>query len=183
MKIKDNIVALKSGEKLKIFSPTAKDAQALADHYNTIISETDYIMSAPEDGLTTAERQLKWIENCLNSKKDFIIAACLNNKIIGLGNFNCSSKHSRSMHRYNLGISVQKAYWGKGVASQIMDIMIKYAKSLEIEQIELEVVSENMSARNLYKKFGFIETGTIPKAMKLLDGRYYDFIYMVKDLR
>lgn len=60
MKIRTKNITLKSGGKLKLFSPTPKDAQQLADHFNTIITETDYIMSAPEDGFATAEHELNY---------------------------------------------------------------------------------------------------------------------------
>ena len=80
-------------------------------------------------------------------------------------------------------VAVWPEYRRQGVAEGLLKFALDYAKKLGSEQIELEVVSENEPARHLYKKFGFVETGTLPKAMKLTDGRYYDLIYMVKEIR
>ena len=62
-------------------------------------------------------------------------------------------------------------------------IIIEKAKETHFEQIELQVASENASARHLYNKFGFYETGYIKNGMKYADGTYTKLILMQKDLK
>ena len=81
-----------------------------------------------------------------------------------------------------MGISVLKEFWGLGIASEIMKVLIETAETYGYEQIELAVVSENTPAINLYNKFGFYETGYRNNAMKYADGSYAKFILMQKDL-
>jgi len=102
--------------------------------------------------------------------------------MVGSGNFGSKSKKSRLAHRCDMGISVLKEYWGLGIASEIMKVIIEKAKEAQFEQIELQVVEENLSARHLYKKFGFYETGYIKNGMKYADGTYAKLIIMQKDL-
>ena len=82
-----------------------------------------------------------------------------------------------------MGISVLKEYWGLGIASEIMKVIIEKAKEVGYEQIELQVVDTNASARHLYSKFGFYETGYINNAMKYANGTYAKHIIMQKDLK
>ena len=99
------------------------------------------------------------------------------------GNLGPKSKHKRISHRCDMGISVLKEFWGLGIASEIMKLIIDKAKEVGFEQIELQVVAENEPARHLYKKFGFYETGYINNGMKYNDGTYAKFILMQKDLK
>jgi len=60
--------------------------------------------------------------------------------------------------------------------------ILKYAKKVGFEQVELEVVSDNYKAINLYEKFGFKKYGTRSNSLKLKDGSYYTEYLMMKNL-
>ena len=102
-------------------------------------------------------------------------------KEVSAGNFDIHpvSTVVRYAHRAELGIALLKAYWGSGLASALMTIMLREAKVLRYEQVELEVLAENARAVSLYQKFGFVQTGTLPHFYKYRDGRYADAHYMV----
>jgi len=175
-------VKLKNNEILTISSPTLDDAQQLADYANKIRCETKFITMSEEDEISTPTSQEKWIQSTLDNNRNFIFSAKINGKMVGSGNFGSKSKKSRLAHRCDMGISVLKEYWGLGIASEIMKVIIEKAKEAQFEQIELQVVEENLSARHLYKKFGFYETGYIKNGMKYADGTYAKLIIMQKDL-
>ena len=82
-----------------------------------------------------------------------------------------------------MGISVLKEYWGLGIASEIMKVIIDKAKEVGFEQIELQVVDTNEPAKHLYTKFGFYETGYINNGMKYTAGTYAKLILMQKELK
>lgn len=56
-----------------------------------------------------------------------------------------------------LGIAICDKYKGKGLGVKIMDRLIEHAKMNYLKEINLSVDSENTSAVNLYKKFGFLK--------------------------
>lgn len=79
------------------------------------------------------------------------------NILIGLvaAYFNDTIKHSG----YITTVSLINRYTGSGIASELMDICIKYAKQNYFREINLEVHKENTKAINLYHKFGFLDYG------------------------
>ena len=174
-------IKLRNGEILTITSPTLDDAQQLADYANTIRYESRFITMSEEDELSTKTSQEKWVQSTLNNNRSVIFSAKINNKLVGSGNLGPKSNKARLTHRCDMGVSVLKEYWGLGIASEIMKVIIEKAKEIGFEQIELQVVEENAPARHLYKKFGFYETG-INHGMKYADGTYAKLILMQKDL-
>ncbi len=76
---------------------------------------------------------------------------------------------------------VREAYRGKGVSDALIEAMVTEAKKL-VELVILTVNAENPRAIALYKRHGFREYGRQPRALKI-DGRYYDEIEMVLDLK
>ena len=56
--------------------------------------------------------------------------------------------------------SLIKKYMNKGIASELMNICIQYAKQYNFKEINLEVHKDNSPAIRLYKKFGFMDFET-----------------------
>lgn len=54
-------------------------------------------------------------------------------------------------------IFVVEEYRNKGIASNMLEFLLKEAKEKQIENITLEVAVENRKAISLYKKYGFEE--------------------------
>lgn len=52
-------------------------------------------------------------------------------------------------------VAIDKACRGKGLATSLIHIAIKYAKRAGFEKLSLEVYKSNHSALQLYKKLGF----------------------------
>lgn len=176
-------IKLKNGQILTIAPAVIEDAEQLAEFANKIKTESKFITMSEEDGISTANSQMKWVQSTLDNNKTFIFLAKINGKIVGNGNFGAKSNKIRLAHRCDMGISVLKEYWGLGIASEIMKVIIDKAKEVGFEQIELQVVDTNEPARHLYTKFGFYETGYINNGMKYTDGTYAKLILMQKDLQ
>ena len=64
----------------------------------------------------------------------------------------------------------------------MMERLIAHARQSGFEQIELEVVSTNRRAINLYVKYGFQVFGTRPHGIKYPDGSYANDYMMCKML-
>lgn len=77
------------------------------------------------------------------------------NNIIGFINY--SDLYDRFELNY---IYVKEEYRNKGIASKLMDKMLKIGNDKSIDNITLEVNINNESAIGLYKKYKFIERTT-----------------------
>jgi ribosomal protein S18 acetylase RimI-like enzyme len=76
------------------------------------------------------------------------------------------------------GMYVKPEYRGRGIASQLMESVITYAKS-RVMQLHLSCVTTNQTAIAFYQKHGFTIYGTEPNSLKI-DNKFYDEHLMVK---
>lgn len=182
MKIEPKEFTLKSGEIVKIYSPSLEDAQGLADNFNIVTRETRNLSFGASDATMKAEDEFEWILEHVNNERSCMICASISGKIVGASEITHKSDKPLTKHRSNFGISIQKAHWHKGIGSIMMQTLCETAKNIGLEQIELEVVATNLPAKNLYKKMGFVETGVLPHGLKYEDGTYADLLQMVKFL-
>ena len=58
-----------------------------------------------------------------------------------------------------LGMSIVRAYRGRGIGRALMDAMIESLRARAIRIIELHVYEHNAAAIGLYRSLGFVETG------------------------
>lgn len=64
-----------------------------------------------------------------------------------------------SLVGYITSVSINKDYFGKGVASRLIRDCITYANDNNFKEINLEVYKNNDQAISLYKRFGFVGCG------------------------
>lgn len=60
-------------------------------------------------------------------------------------------------------IAVREDYRGLGVGNKILESLIYYCASKNIQNMTLEVRKSNIVAQNLYKKYKFVEYGLRPR--------------------
>lgn len=77
------------------------------------------------------------------------------------------------------GIVIGEASWRRrGIGSEATRLALQYAfNTLNLERIELRVAEPNIRARQLYKKFGFLEEGKLRRAA-FLGGAAVDVVVM-----
>ncbi|MGO2333682.1 GNAT family N-acetyltransferase [Providencia sp.] len=103
--------------------------------------------------------------------------AMLDDKVVGLLVINQASQ-ARRKHVATFGITVSEAHQGKGIGSQLMQVMVDYCDNwLNIHRIELEVFATNESGVGLYEKFGFELEGKM-RDYAFRDGQYVDAVMM-----
>lgn len=83
---------------------------------------------------------------------------------------------------YVWGVYVRKTYRGQGVGQKLMEALLEeLAQNKEIEKVDLNVNTAQLSAVRLYEKLGFEIAGTLHKELKVA-GKYYDEYFMEKFL-
>jgi RimJ/RimL family protein N-acetyltransferase len=80
-----------------------------------------------------------------------------------------------------LGILVHRDHRSRGVGSALLARALEQCRG-RFELVRLTVFSVNVRAHRLYERFGFVDVGTLPAAVRRGD-RYFDEQLMVLDLR
>jgi ribosomal protein S18 acetylase RimI-like enzyme len=86
-------------------------------------------------------------------------------------------------HRAMLGMGVHRAWRRRGLGMQLVDAAIGWAQGeTGLQWIDLEVLSENQPAIQLYLRAGFTMTARIEDMLQI-DGVSHDLSYMTRALR
>lgn len=158
-----------------------RDAAALLMHLSCVGAETDNLSYSAGTFSISEERERRFIEKFERSKNDVMLVA-LDGEIV-VGNAIVErNKIARYNHRAEISITVLQKYWGQGIGSRLMQMMIDFAKQTDIEILYLEVRSDNDRAISLYKKFGFLKIGSYDNFFKI-DGKYYNADLMTLNLK
>lgn len=154
----------------------ARDAEALLEHINTVAKETDNLSFGADTFSISVEKEARFIKRFYDSDKEVMYVAIDGNIVVGNAVVE-RERIRRYSHRGVISITVLKDYWGQGIGSRLMELMIDFAIKSGIEILSLEVRADNVRATSLYKKFGFEEIGTFKGFFKI-ENKYYDAILM-----
>ena len=169
-------IQLKNGKAAILRKATKEDAEQLIKYMDTIATESDFLTFEEGELKLTVKKQQAIIENNRMESKLFIIVI-LEDKIVG--NLSFSAGHRiRSKHAGEFGITVLKEYWNNGVASEMLDFMIEWAKLNKVtRKINLRVRADNPRAIHLYSKFGFKCEGILTRNFYIKEA-FYDSMEM-----
>ena len=67
---------------------------------------------------------------------------------------------------------------GLGIGNYFTESCIECAKEAGYLQLELDAVSDNESALNLYRKYGFTEFGRNPRGFRTREGVWQELVLM-----
>ena len=144
---------------------TCADAAEILQYLKQIGAETDNLTFGAEGLPFTIESEAAYLRQIENSCDAVMLIAKDNGKIVG--DASLSRLPRRMNHRGDLGVSVLKKCWNRGIGSQLLLEIINFAKQNSFEVIDLQVRSDNLSAIHLYEKFGFKKIGTHPSFFKI----------------
>ncbi len=143
-----------------------KDATAIYQHLITVSSETNNLSFSSKDvhqylNETDISARVEDTDNAA------FFAAFDGDKIIGLAQLSRRAI-PRYLNRGDLAVSVQQDYWQAGVGSRLVERVIEHATyNWQLHGIYLNVLSGNLRAINLYKKYGFKIVGDLPLLMTI----------------
>lgn len=164
-------------KKVIIRQANKSDAKAIIEYLNIIGGESDFLtFGMGQFGRSVTEEE-KFIDNALKKENALFIIAEINGKVIGNLNFS-GGLRERNAHVGEFGVSILKKYWGNGIGEELIKYLISWGKRLAIiRKINLRVRTDNIRGINLYKKFAFLEEGTIKRDF-LINGKFYDSLLM-----
>ena len=173
-----NELVLKDGEKCLIRNLEVDDARADFDLFQTTHGETDFLTSYPDENAYDEEGQRARLERAVASERDVELGAFVKGRLLGTVSVEAVGSLQKVRHRCEIGISVLREAWGRGIGRILMDSALECAREMGFAQVELEVVGDNERAIGLYRSLGFIEFGRNPLAFKSRTGAWQEFVSM-----
>ena len=175
-------IILKDGRECLLRNGTAEDGQAALENFILAHSQTDYLLTYPDEITYTAEEHGDFLQKKTDSENEIEILALVGGKIVGTAGIEQISPKYKLRHRSDFGVSIAQEYWGLGIGRALTRACIECAKEAGYEQLELEVVADNSRAIAIYESEGFVEYGRNPRDFKSRSGGYQELVYMRLEL-
>ncbi|MEI0604341.1 GNAT family protein [Brachyspira alvinipulli] len=153
-----------------------EDAEKVIRYIIKVSDETDFMLSGSDERELDVKKEEEFLQSIQKSITTKMFLYEIDTEIAGICNLKGIDK-VRVKHRVNLGISVLKKYWGKGIAKKLILNAIEYCKNNSIKKIELTVRTDNERALILYRNIGFVVEGELKKFF-CIDGVYYNCYMM-----
>lgn len=157
-----------------------QDARAILGLCEQVGGETPFLTFSEQGLGLSVEEEAQIITNYSNSQNSLLLVAEADGQLIGMANIT-QLNAEKQMHVAEVGICLIKEYWGYGIASMMMEMLMEFAQNSFLKVITLEVAQKNEPAIKLYEKFGFETVGRLRKRL-WVEGCYLDSFVMEKIL-
>lgn len=171
------------GEPLMLRLAELRDATAWVDHLRRITNETPWMLQSEDDPLPTPAELRQILEEYESRDGSVAICAVRPNESPSrqeiLGTITLANGRSRrNEHVAELSMGIGRQWWGRGLGTLLMDAALTWAlDSRIVQRVSLSVFSENVVARQLYERVGFLHEGVL-KRYGRWDGRTEDLVVM-----
>lgn len=156
------------------------DARSLAALMKTVEAESEFMLYGKDERIQSTQKVRKQIIEWRQSGHSTIFIAILNGEHVGFLTI-VGNAAKRAAHRAEICIGVQADARRKGIATKLLQKGEEWAASKGISRLELTVVENDKPARKLFEKAGYVSEGIRQDSM-VINGKYYDEIYMAKFL-
>ena len=178
----EKTILLKDGRSCILRNGTEADGKTAWANFNLTHSQTDYLLSYPEENSFTAEQEAQFFKEKTESGDEIQILAEMDGCIVGVAGIERVGAKEKVRHRASFGISVDQACWGLGIGRALTKACIACAKEAGYAQLELDVVADNKRATALYLSEGFVEYGRNPKGFRSRLTGWQELVLMYLDL-
>ena len=176
-------VTLRDGRECTLRNGAQQDAAAVLANFLLTHSQTDNLLTYPDETAMTAEQEAQFLKGKEDSSNEIQIVADLAGTIVGTAGIECVGDKEKVMHRASFGISVDREYWGLAIGRALTEACVECAGNAGYVQLELEVVADNKRAVSLYESVGFREYGRNPKAFRSRISGWQETVHMRLELR
>lgn len=105
-------------QEIQIREASPQDAEAILSYMKQIGAETDNLTYGAQGLPVTVGQEQAFLQNMRDDPRCVFYCAWKDGALVGTGSL--SSLPRRMSHRGELGISVRKAEWGRGIGSMLM---------------------------------------------------------------
>ena len=178
----EKTIILKDGRTCSLRNGTEEDAQAVLADFTLTHTQTDWLLTYPDEINFTEEDEARYLREKTGSENEVEIVAVLDGKIVGTAGVDRIGKQEKIRHRAEFGISIEREYWGLGIGKALTQACIECANAAGYAQLELSVVADNSRAIRLYESLGFVEYGRNPLGFRSRAGEYQELVLMRLEL-
>ena len=175
-------IKLKDGRTCILRNGTAADGKAVLDIFNLTHEQTDWLLSYSDENTFDAEQEADFLQAKTDSPDEIEILAEIDGKVIGTAGIGRIGTKDKVKHRAEMGISVDKDYWGLGIGRALTKACIECAKIAGYSQLELDVAAQNERAITLYESEGFAQYGRNPKGFRSRYSGWQELVLMRLEL-
>ena len=175
-------ITLKDGRTCRLRNGTEQDAQAVLVNFILTHTQTDWLLTCPDEISFTEEGEAQYLREKTGSENEVEIVAELDGKIVGTAGIDRIGKQEKLKYRAEFGISVDKAFWSLGIGRALAQACIECAKAAGYVQLELSVVADNSNAIRLYESLGFVEYGRNPLGFRSRISGWQEIVLMRLEL-
>jgi ribosomal protein S18 acetylase RimI-like enzyme len=146
------------------------DALPMAEHFSEIVEEGGAVATEPPlDVYERADRFAHSCDDMLVAEADGVVVGMLHLQVSRFG-------------FAELGLSVDRAWRGRGVGSALMRAGEVWARGRGLHKLSLEVFPTNEAALALYRRLGYVEEGRRLRHYRRRNGELWDAIVMGREL-
>ena len=171
---------LKDGAELLVREAVPDDAESLLAYVHRASGESDMLTFGPGEFELSVEQERAFLESVQRDPRQVYLVGLLGDEIVSSANVTAGSRR-RVQHVGELGISVAKAAWNRGVGTVMVEALLVWSRAAGISKMNLQVRTDNAAAIRLYQKCGFEIEGTLRDALRV-GGQDYDVFCMGRRL-
>ena len=175
-------LTLRDGTPCVLRNAGADDAEQVLRIFNLTHTQTEFLLTYPGESPMTVENERDFLAQSAASSNSIEICAVIGGEIVGTAGITPIGSQEKLRHRAEFGISIDRAYWGRGIGRALTEACIECAKTAGYTQLELDVVVENTAARMLYEHVGFTDYGRNPRGFLTRSGAWQELILMRLEL-
>jgi RimJ/RimL family protein N-acetyltransferase len=167
------------------------DIAACWDHHKRLSAESgqqgDFIFS-PIEGESgesfeefEASSKNRWQKTLAETNWERCWIVADQDKVLGSIHLVHRPPMKTSLHRATLMMGIERSHRKQGLGPRLMTHAVDWARSQpSLEWVQLFVFEGNTPAKNLYRKFGFVETGTVPDMFRVFGNQVDDTTMVLK---
>jgi len=116
----------------------------------------------------TVDSISRFVEEILASESSYMFAIIANDTNKHIGNIKLGSIHPR-YHHGDVGYLIgDKSYWGKGIATEAIKLVVDFAfNKLNLRRVQAGVFEDNIASEKALKKAGFALEGRFRKQISV----------------
>src|SRR5881396_1517507 len=151
------VIAVPGRQEFVVRSAMPSDARSFLALYRQVVSEGRFIRT---EGVTGGPRHFGKEFKRSRTEEHAELLAVAGGEVIGSLGI-AREAHPVNSHVASLGMMVAPEWRGRGVGSALLAEAVRWARDVGVEKVALSVFPDNVAARALYRKFGFVEEGRL----------------------
>lgn len=131
---------------MKIQQSKIEYLREYAQHLKNLKDEDRYTRFGYNPGPTAIDQMI--LDILYNQDKHFLFTYYDGDRIVGFGHL------AREANDWELAVSVESDYQGRGIADSLMSYMISWGKTHGVHVVYMHCITENQKIQHLARKYG-----------------------------